>query len=139
MSPHPDPDLLLVESMLAPPPLDDARSSLEYWYRRRRALPLYRRRARREARDMATRWEARVQAAEQARFDSTLLGRLLAALGISSSWVGRLRVRKRRLVGLGWAAVPRTMKLVAGAFAAALLFMVVAPVMVVVIVFVQLV
>jgi hypothetical protein len=26
-----DPDLLLIERMLAPPPLEDARSSLEFW------------------------------------------------------------------------------------------------------------
>ncbi len=138
MGAHGDPDLVLVESMLAPPPLDDARSSLEYWHRRGRALPLYRRRARREAREMATRWEARVRAAEQARFDSTLLGKLLATLGISSSWVGWLKVGKWGLFRLGWAFVPRTLKLVAGAFAAALLFLLVAPVMVVVVIFLQL-
>ena len=64
-----DPDLLLVESMLAPPPLDDARRSLEYWQRRQRNLPFYRRAARREAREMATHCEERVRAAEQARFE----------------------------------------------------------------------
>ena len=48
-----DPDHLLIERMLAPPPLEDARSSLDYWRRRRKSLPLYRRAARREAKEIA--------------------------------------------------------------------------------------
>src|ERR1043165_2438298 len=76
------PDLVLVDEMLSPPPLEDARRSLEYWQQRHRALPLYRRRARREAMEMARRWEERVRAAQQARFDASPVGRLLAALGI---------------------------------------------------------
>src|SRR5438477_529096 len=44
-----DPDLLLIESMLAPPPLDDARRSLDYWRGRGKTLPLYRRAVRPEA------------------------------------------------------------------------------------------
>jgi hypothetical protein len=138
MSSHHDPDLLLVERMLAPPPLDDARSSLEYWQRRRRTLPLYRRTARREAREMAVRWEDRVRAAERLRFESSLPGRMLAALGISSSWVPGLRVGKRRLVRLGWLVVPRTVKLVVGACAAASAIMVVAVVAGLVLALVQL-
>ena len=74
MRAHGDPDLLLVEEMLAPPSADDARSSLEYWERRRAALPVYRRAARREARDMAARWQDRLLAAEQARADFRLKG-----------------------------------------------------------------
>lgn len=138
MSAHADPDLLLVERMVAPPPLEDAHSSLEYWQRRRRTLPLYRRRARREAREMAIRWEDRVRAAERLRFESSLFGRLLAAMGISSSWVPWLRVGKRRLVRLGWALVPRPVKLVFGAVAAASVIMVVAVVAGVILVLVQL-
>ena len=41
MRPHQDPDLVLLESMLAPPQLDDARRSLVYWQRRQKALPFY--------------------------------------------------------------------------------------------------
>ena len=48
-----DADQLLIESMLAPPPLEDARNSLEFWQGRRKTLPLYRRAARREAKEMA--------------------------------------------------------------------------------------
>jgi hypothetical protein len=108
-----DPDTLLVEEMLAPPPLDQARSSLEYWERRRALLPLYRRGARREAKEMAARWQERVEAAERVRFESTFLGRLLALFGISY-----LRVTKQGLLFFAWAMVPGKLKLVAGGLAA---------------------
>jgi hypothetical protein len=112
-----DPDLSLVEEMLTPPPLEDARRSLEYWQQRHRALPLYRRRARREAVEMASRWEARVRAAQQARFDASPIGKVLAAFGVR---LYACRVfTKSGLLSLAWAAVPRQMKLVAGGLAAA--------------------
>ena len=113
-----DPDLLLVEGMLAPPPVDDARSSLAYWETRRKALPVYRRAARREAREMALRWEGRVQAAERARFEASPGGRLLAALGITNAWTHWVRFRERGFIRLAWAFVPPKVKLVAGAVVA---------------------
>jgi hypothetical protein len=116
---HPDPDLVLVESMLAPPPLEDARRSLEYWERRQKSLPLYQRRARREAREMAQRWESRVQAAERVRFEATAFGRILAAFGLLGLWTQRVRFGKQRLVFVAWALTPRTVKLVAGGLVAA--------------------
>jgi hypothetical protein len=121
-----DQDLLLVETMLAPPPLEDARRSLEYWERRHRALPLYHRRARREAREMAARWDERVRAAERARFESSLAGRLVAWLGLSSAFVDRVRFTKRGLLFLAWALVPRRIKLVAGGVVAAWLIVAIA-------------
>jgi hypothetical protein len=108
-----DPDLLLVEVMSAPPPLDDARRSLEYWERRHKALPLYHRRARREAREMAARWDERVRAAELARFESSVVGRLVAWLGLSSAFAHRVRFTKLGLLSLAWAFLPRRIKLVA--------------------------
>ena len=114
-----DPDLLLVESMLAPPPLADARRSLEYWQRRGKALPLYQRRARREAREMAARWDARVRAAEQARFEATVAGRILAALGLSRLIALKGRLTKKRVLALAWVLVPWRIKLVAGGLVAA--------------------
>jgi hypothetical protein len=114
-----DPDVLLVERMLAPPSVDDARGSLEYWQRRAKALPRYQRAARREARDMATRWEHRLEAAERARFEVSLLGRLFAAVGISNVWLARTRLTRGLVVGLVWRLVPRSVKLAAGAVAAA--------------------
>jgi hypothetical protein len=127
-----DPDVVLVESMLAPPPVEDARSSLEYWQRRGKTLPVYKRAARREAREMATRWEGRVRAAQRARFDSSLVGRGLAALGISSAWIERINVTKRAVVLFAWAFVPVKFKLIAGAVVATWLIMVLAALAVVV-------
>jgi hypothetical protein len=113
MRAHRDPDLVLVQEMLAPPPLEDARRSLEYWVRRQKSLRLYQRRARREAREMALRWEARVRAAERVRFEGTLLGRILRTLGLSGLAASRLPLGKGRLLFLGWALVPRRFKLLA--------------------------
>jgi hypothetical protein len=123
MRAHWDPDRLLVEQMLAPPSVDDARSSLEYWQRRRTTVPVYRRAARREARDMAARWQDRLLAAEQARFEATLAGKLLIRFGISKLFLLRPRFTKLGLISFAWAFVPRKVKLVAGGVAAAWLVM----------------
>jgi hypothetical protein len=134
-----DPDLLLIERMLLPPPLDDARASLEYWRQRRMTLPLYRRAARREAKEMAIRWRERVRAAEQARFESSLMGRLLAGLGVSSLWLRRARFARQALVWVAWVVVMRKVKLVVGGLAAVGLLLVVATVAALVFVLAQLV
>ena len=115
---HRDSDVLLVESMLAPPAIDDARQSLEYWQRRQKALPLYRRAARREAREMASRWEGRVRAARIARFEAGPVGRLLSAIGLSTAWLHRVPVTKSGILGFAWLIVPPKVKLVVGAVAA---------------------
>ena len=120
-----DPDLQLVEAMLAPPPLEDARRSLAYWERRCSALPLYKRAARREAREMAARWDARVRAAERVRFESTIPGRALRALGLSGLVAYRAQLTTGRVLAFGWAVVPRRFKLVAAGVAAAWLLVVV--------------
>jgi len=122
MRDRPDPDLVLIERMLAPPPLEDARRSLEYWRRRQRTLPVYKRRARQEAREMALRWDERVREAERLQFDSTVLGRILKAVGVSSFYRRTVPNTRWRLVRLGWALVPRNLKLVAGGLIAAWLF-----------------
>jgi hypothetical protein len=119
MRAHADPDLVLVEAMLAPPALEDARSSLDYWERRQRALPVYRRAARREAREMAARWATRVRAAERVRFEATLAGRVLVWLGLSRFFVGPVWFTKWRLISFAWVLVPSRIKLVAGALVAA--------------------
>jgi len=87
---------------------------------------------------MATRWEDRLRAAQQLRFESSPLGRLAAALGISSSWMWRLKFGERALLRFGWSVVPRKLKLVAGAVAATWLMVAVAALATVVFVFVQL-
>jgi hypothetical protein len=133
-----DPDLLLIESMLAPPALDDARRSLAYWRGRGKTLPVYRRAARREAREMASRWEERVRAAEQARFEASPVGRLVTALGIPWHWLRLLRHGRRVLLVVAWTLVPGKLKLFAGGVAAASLLFVLASVTTLVLVIDQL-
>jgi hypothetical protein len=112
-----DPDHLLVEQMLAPPPLEDAQRSLEYWQARRKRLPLYRRTARREAKEMTVRWQERVRAAELARFEASPIGRIFARFGISSIWFRRVQLTSQLLSWVVWAVVLRKARLVLGSFA----------------------
>jgi hypothetical protein len=133
-----DPDLLLIERMLAPPPLEDARSSLEFWQRRRKNLPLYRRAARREAKEMTIRLQETVRAAEQAEFEATPVGRLLAALGISGLWLQRARLAQKVAVWFVWTLVFRKLKLVAAGVATAGLLLVLAVVAALLVVIAQL-
>jgi len=114
-----DPDLVLVETMLAPPPLEDAQRSLAYWRERQRRLPVYQRGARREAREMAARWEGRVRQAELIRFEATVAGRILRVVGLSGLYRRVLPISKGGLVALAWAVLPRRLKLVAGGLVAA--------------------
>ena len=68
---------------------------------------------------MALRWESRVRAAERVRFEATVSGRILAAVGLSGLWTQRIRFGKQRLPFLVWALTPRKLKLVAGGLVAA--------------------
>src|SRR5919198_752633 len=100
-----DPDELLIQELLRPPPLEQARASLEFWQRRRKALRLYRLRARREAKEMIRVAREQVAAAERARYGSGLVGlirRLFA--GEALPWgLGR----KTMLVTFAWRLGPR--------------------------------
>jgi hypothetical protein len=60
-----------------PVALNDARESLAYWEDRARRLPLHAVRRRREARELARRWQLRVAEAERARYGAGLLGALV--------------------------------------------------------------
>ena len=94
-----DADELLVQEMLAPLPLEQARSSLEFWRERRKVLPFHRRSERREADEMIHRWRARVGAAERARFGTGLFGQIRRLLAYEAlSWP---LARERALFGLG--------------------------------------
>jgi hypothetical protein len=57
--------------------LEEARESLAYWEDRARRLPVHNLRGRREAREMAARWRARVADAERERYGRGLSGVLL--------------------------------------------------------------
>jgi hypothetical protein len=87
---------------------------------------------------MAARCEERVRAAEQARFESSPVGRLLTALGISSLWLRRMRSAEPLLFWLAWAFVTRKMRFVAGGLAAVGLMLVVGAVAALLVVFDQL-
>jgi hypothetical protein len=65
-------DDALLRDLLAPPPLEDCRASLEFWRARLAGLPHYKRSARREARAMIARWESRLRAAEVAALPAPL-------------------------------------------------------------------
>jgi hypothetical protein len=106
-----DPDELLLEQMLAPPPLEQARSSLEFWRQRRRQLTFFRFTERREADEMVRRWRARVEAAERARFGTGLYGRIRRLLVFEPpAWpIGP----RTALVVLAWRMLPRRVAMVA--------------------------
>lgn len=134
-----DADQLLIERMLAPPPLEDARSSHDYWRRRRKRLPVYRLSARREAKEMTIIWQERVRAAELVAFEATPVGRILAAIGLSGHWIRRAHLAKRVTVWLVWGLFFRKLRLVAGGIAAAGVLMVVGVVALLVLAIAQLV
>jgi hypothetical protein len=118
-----DADELLVQEMLAPLPLDQARSSLEFWRERRKVLPFYRRRERREADEMIHRWRTRVAAAERARFGTGLFGQIRRRLALEPlSWPF---ARERAFFAFLWSILPLRLALVAiaglGAFFLALI------------------
>jgi hypothetical protein len=118
---HVDGDQLLIEEMLRPPPLEEARNSLEFWRQRRRALPLYRRTARREADEMIRRTNALVEAAARRRYGTGLPGlirRLFA--GEPLPWTFAIRPS---LITLALRLAPRRLVLGAAAAAAAALLL----------------
>jgi hypothetical protein len=87
---------------------------------------------------MTVQWQETVRAAEQARFEASPVGRLLAAIGISGRWVLRVRRAQKVLLWLAWAFATRKLKIVVGGVAAATLIVVVAVVAAVVVVLAQL-
>ena len=105
-----DPDLLLIAAMREPPALEQARSSLDFWQRRRSRLPIYRVGARREASAMIGRWQARVAEAERYRYGTGLGGliRRVVAGDLPTWWLGARGVR-----ALVRRVVPRRLALIA--------------------------
>jgi hypothetical protein len=115
-----DSDQLLLDEMLRPPPLEQARRSLEFWQRRRRRLPLYRWNARKEADEMIRRCRERLIAAERLHYGTGVVGIVRRLLAFEPPlW----RFRWLALTMLVWRAVPRrlSLALVAAASAALLL------------------
>jgi len=108
-----DRDELLIAQMRQPPPLEQARESLDYWMQRRASLPLLKRAARREADEMIRRCRQRVAEAERRRYGTGLAGfvrRLLA--GDTPQWL----VVRSGLLAFAWALLPRRLVYAATAF-----------------------
>jgi hypothetical protein len=72
---------------LAPPTVAEAEEAVAFWLARLATLPVYRRAARREAREMARRWEERLR---EARRRESLWHATLEALGVDR-WRGGVR------------------------------------------------
>lgn len=102
--------------------LEDAREALAYWEARAHALPRHAVRRRREARDMAARWQARVAEAERIAYGRGLLGALLllaAERRLPQTVRHRSQLVARRLAHAAIAVVVCLVALVvAGAWAA---------------------
>jgi hypothetical protein len=99
-----DPDVALIDAMLRPPPLAQARESLEFWQRRRRSLPFYRRRARREADEMLRRAHAQLAAALDVRYGRGLPGLVRKLLAREpTAWRGL----GQQAWATTWSLVPR--------------------------------
>jgi hypothetical protein len=96
--------------------LGDARESLAYWEQRSMTLPRRAVRARREAREMVARWQARVAEAERAAYGRGLLGALVLLMS-----EGRLPTATR-VAGRTLARHARRAALLALTVVAALLF-----------------
>ena len=87
---------------------------------------------------MTVQWQETVLAAEQARFESSPVGRLLTAIGISSRWMLHLRRARKAVLWLTWAFMTRKLKVVAAGVAAATLIAALVVVAAVVVVVAQL-
>jgi hypothetical protein len=85
---------------LADSELDDARASLAYWQERSSRLPRRAVRKRREAREMAARWEARIIEAERAAYGRGIAG-MLALVLAEGRLPERARATRRRLARRG--------------------------------------
>jgi hypothetical protein len=68
---------------------DDGIESLSYWRERRRRLPWYRRRARREAERMALRWERRIAASLLSPSNVPVATRVSAGLLVARTRLAR--------------------------------------------------
>ena len=88
---------------------------------------------------MTIRCQEAMRAAERAAFESTPLGRLFAALGISGLWLERAMLAKKVAVWVAWTLLFRKVKLVAGGIAAVGVLMVVGVVVVLALAIAQLV
>src|SRR4051794_15690292 len=79
---------------------EETRESRDYWHARARSLPRYRVIARREARELAQRWDGRLDAAARRALLTAPRPALRALIDIRRARVGR-RMRRATTFGLG--------------------------------------
>lgn len=100
-------DEQLIARLLAPPDLGEGIESLRYWRERRKRLPWYRVAARREAAQMAMRWERRVGAALLAQrgvpFAARVSAGLLVVHGRARRWIRRATIALTATLVIGLA------------------------------------
>ena len=85
-------DDALLADLTAPPTVEEARDSRDYWQQRLGQLSLLKRTERREAQQMVAAWQRRLDEAERAQYGPGLLTMALDMLGV------RWRPNPRRLV-----------------------------------------
>jgi hypothetical protein len=108
--PRRESDEALLADLTAPPPLEQARESYDYWRQRAADLPVYKRAERKEAQAMAQQWKERVAQAERARYGPSVLEQILAALGIRRP--PHLPSRRKIITGLSIATILLLMVLI---------------------------
>jgi hypothetical protein len=96
-------DEALLADLTAPPPLEQARESYDYWRKRAAELPVHKRKERKEAQAMAQQWKERLAEAERARFGPSLLEQFLTAVGVRRP--PHLPSRRTIIAGLSVAAI----------------------------------
>jgi hypothetical protein len=94
----------LLAELTAPPSVEEARETYDFWRNRRATLPVYNRAERKEADQMASRWKERLAAAERERYGPSLLEQLFTALGVRRP-PPRLPSRRKIIFGLSAIAV----------------------------------
>lgn len=103
-------DDVLLAHLQAPPDLGDGVQSLAFWRERRRRLPWYRMRARREAAEMTLRWERRVRGAlisqRGVAVDIRLVAGLLVARTRLRRWCRRVALVVAAMLGVAFIAAP---------------------------------
>src|SRR3954451_16249198 len=92
--------------------LREGMESLEYWRDRSRRLAWYRLGARREAKEMASRWEMRVRDAALRQRGVAFGARVAAGLLLARIWVPRLRFRRAVLLVTGVALALMSLPLI---------------------------
>jgi hypothetical protein len=112
-------DEQLLARLRSDPALGDGIESLDYWQSRRRRLAWYNIRARREAKQMAVRWEDRLREAILSPSALPITARLSGGLLLARTQIGRWK--RRAVIGASVAVAAALMMVVVPLIAVLLL------------------